>query len=92
MCGLVKLFVNINSDARGSKQTTVSTRKKSLKIKMEKKEFWMKLRDEDLTEETETLISSLPSERVPRSKPLQVPRFLVLLQISPRGSQFPERF
>ncbi|KAG2238597.1 hypothetical protein Bca4012_023068 [Brassica carinata] len=30
---------------------------------MEKKEFWMNLREEDLTEETKTLISSLPSEK-----------------------------
>ncbi|CAH2077895.1 unnamed protein product [Thlaspi arvense] len=30
---------------------------------MEKKEFWINLRDEDLTEETKTLFSSLPSEQ-----------------------------
>ncbi|KAJ4870101.1 Cytosolic sulfotransferase 3 [Raphanus sativus] len=30
---------------------------------MEKKQFWMNLREEDLTEETKTLISSLPSEK-----------------------------
>ena len=30
---------------------------------MEKKEFWMNLREEDLTDETKTLISSLPSEK-----------------------------
>ena len=30
---------------------------------MEKKEFWMNLREEDLTKETKTLISSLPSEK-----------------------------